>query len=63
MGLIISYWSVLEGSTTVKATTKKFKEFGILKDQKTRSLKKLRANGLIDYENGVGKNPIVTLYP
>ena len=59
--MIISYWSVLEGSTTVKATTKKFNEFGISKDQKTRALKKLKVHRLIDYENGVGRNPIVTI--
>ena len=61
--MVICYWTVLERAEGVKATTKKFERFGISKDQKTRALKKLRAHGLIDYENGVGRNPIVIIAP
>jgi len=61
VGMVICYWTVLERSAGIKATTKKFARFGISKDQKMRALKKLRAHRLIDYENSLGRNPIVTI--
>jgi len=59
--MVICYWTVLERSAGIKATTKKFTRFGISKDQKIRALKKLRAHRLIDFENSLGRNPIVTI--
>ena len=61
VGMVICYWTVLERTAGIKATTKKFARFGISKDQKMRALKKLRAHRLIDYENSLGRNPIVTI--
>ena len=59
--MVICYWTVLERSAGVKATAKKFAQFGISADQKMRALKELRAHRLIDYENSVGRNPTVTI--
>ena len=61
VGMVICYWIVLERSAGIKATTKKFARFGISNDQKMRALKKLRAHRLIDYENSLGRNPIVII--